>query len=161
MSFTTRAISAFNTLVEYATRTGDDFSRDGFGINLLLETQCEELSIIESRLREQIVALRRDKLQIRDIGVVAEWAGVGEDTARRVLAVAAGIDALDVSDEQRQKITGDVWFYSAAKTMDRLVAVDIIAKHAGVASSVVKKVLEEFISIDHATLWRLKAGEEQ
>lgn len=91
ISDSVKAIQAFGSLVEFAHRSSDDLRNNGYGIYLLLKSQCDDLEYLQGALRREIDELRANKLEIRNPDRIAEWAGTSQYVVNRVISIATGI----------------------------------------------------------------------
>lgn len=63
MDTTIDMIEAFETMLAYTLRSGEDVRKWGYGMTRMLNQQCEDLRFIYGALREQFDALRDAKIQ--------------------------------------------------------------------------------------------------
>ncbi|GGA82427.1 hypothetical protein GCM10011491_07300 [Brucella endophytica] len=146
-------IKAFGRMLEYTLRTGDDVSDISYGVERILDQQCEDLGFLRDAISGQYERLKESKLEIRDIALTAKWAAVSPEIARRVISIATGI-GLEERDGNNPSETVEIGYRSSIlNAMQNVANVKAIATETGVGEDKVEAILNKALV--------LRPGEER
>lgn len=91
LSTTVDMIAALGGMIEYTMDSGDDLKSICYGVERIVNQQCEDIRFMEQALRDQFQELKLEKLAVPDPQVIASMTGLPADRVKQVIGIAAGI----------------------------------------------------------------------
>lgn len=136
-------IEAFNAMMNFTIASGEDVRNFSCGMTDLLKQQCEDLRFISAAMRSQFTNLRESKLEIKDIALIAQWAGTSSKMAANIIAIATGIQLSELNEQEYQDFVKDAQQVSIMLAMKSSADIETIALETGESADTVGRILNE------------------